>query len=132
MADKGLSVPTIRFNNDVIGIVPNSFSYTAGDGETNVRAASTGGGNAVSIHTENAESKFSVIKFSVYPTLDMISKVRDWKAQIAGNTIDAVERGLNDKDFNVAFKGVSVTNDPDINAGADTVIEIECAGDRLP
>jgi hypothetical protein len=132
MADKALSVPAIRVNNDVIGIVPNSFMYKAGDGETNVRAASTGGGNAVSIHTENAESKFSIIKFSVYPTLDMVSKIRDWKAAVAGNTIDAIERGLNDKDFNVAFKGVSITNDPDINAGADTVIDIEAAGDKLP
>ena len=132
MADKALSVPSIRVNNDVIGIVPNSFMYTAGDGETNVRAASTGGGNAVSVHTENAESKFSTIKFDVYPTLDMISKIRTWKSQIAGNTIDAIEKGLNNKDFNIAFKGVSITNDPEINAGADTVISIEAAGDKLP
>ena len=131
MSERSLSVPAIRVNNDVIGIVPNSFSYTAGDGEVNVRAASTGGGNAGSIHTENAETKYSVIKFSVYPTLDMISRIRDWKANVAGNTIDAIERGLDNKDFNIAFKGISITNDPEIKAGSDTVVEIEAAGDRL-
>lgn len=130
MPEIKLSVPSIRVNNNVIGIVPNTFSYKAGDGEVKVTAASTGGGNAVSVHGQDAETMFSTLKFSVYPTISNISLIRDWKAAVAGNTLDAMQKG-SPKDFGIAFKGLSVTNDPDINAGADTVIDIEMAGDKI-
>ena len=129
---QGLSVPAIKVNNDVIGLVPNTFKYTSGDGDVSVRSASTGGGNARSIHTQDAETMFSKVMFSVYVTTDMIEKVRDWKADIGGNTVEALQRGTGDnQDFSLAFKNMSVTNDPEINAAADGVIEIEMAGDKL-
>ena len=132
MADKTLSVPTIKVNNDVIAIVPNTFTFSAGDGEVNVRAASTGGGNATSVHSENAETMIGKAKFSMYPTVDNIAKIRNWKAAVAENTLEALQAGsAGGKDFSLAYKGMSVTNEPDFNAGADTVIEIEMAGDRI-
>lgn len=131
MSIQAISVPTIKVNNDVIGIVPNSFKYTPGYGEVEVRAASTGGGNAVSVHTENAETKVSNVMFSVYPTTDNISKIRTWKSQVAANTVEAVQRGISGKDFTIAFKGLSVTNDPEIQAASDGVVEVEMAGDQV-
>lgn len=129
---QGLSVPTIKVNNDVIGIVPNTFKYKSGDGEVKVRAASAGGGKAAAVHTQDAETMFSTVNFSVYVTTDMIEKVRDWKASVGGNTVDVLQRGTgSEKDFGIAFKGMSVTNDPDINAAADGVIEVEMAGNKL-
>jgi len=129
---QGLSVPTIKVNNDVIGIVPNTFKYTSGDGETTVRAASTGGGNASAVHTQDAETMVSKVMFNVFVTPDMIERVRDWKSEVGGNTLEALQRGTGDsKDFSIAFIGMSVTNDPEINAAADGVIEIEMAGDKL-
>ncbi len=128
---QAISVPAIQVNNDTIGLVPNTFSYTPGDGETTVRAASTGGGKAKSIHTQDAETMFSKVMFSVYPTTDNISKIRDWKANVAGNTLSAVQRNVGGKDFSLAFKNMSVSNDPDIKAAADGVIEIEMAGDQI-
>ena len=75
---------------------------------------------------------YSTVKFSVYNTTDMIEKVRDWKAEVAGNTVDALQRGTGgNKDFSLAFVSMSVTNDPEINAAADGVIEIEMAGEKL-
>ena len=127
-----LSVPSIKVNNDVIGLVPNTFKYTSGDGEVTVRAGSTGGNNAVSVHTQDAETMYSKVMFSIFATTDNIQKVRDWKAAIAANTVSAVQRGIGtQKDFSLAYKGMSVTNDPEINAAADGVIEIEMAGDKL-
>jgi hypothetical protein len=131
MSNEALSVPTIKVNNDVVAIVPNSFSYKSGDGEVKVRAASTGGGNAVSTHTLDAETMFSTVKFSMLVTPDNMEKIRDWKANFAGNTVEAIQRGINEKDVALAFQGMSVTNDPDINASADGVIEVELAGDKL-
>ena len=131
MSNQAISVPAIQVNNDTIGLVPNTFKYVGGDGDVNVRAASTGGGNAISIHTQDAETMFSKVMFSIYATADNISKIRDWKANVAGNTINAVQRDVGDKDFSLAFKGMSMTNDPEVNASADGVIEIEMAGDRI-
>jgi len=130
---KALSVPTIKVNNDVQAIVPNSFKYKSGDGETKVRAASAGGGNVTAVHTQNAESMFSTLSFSIYPTADNLGRIRDWKDAIGGNTVEAVQRGdsTGDGDIALFFKNMSVTNDPDINAGADGVIEIEMAGDKI-
>lgn len=128
-----LSVPAIKMNNDVIGIVPNSFKYKSGAGEVKVRAASTGGGNAKSVHTQDAETMFSTMSFEIYPTFDNVAHIRDWQDQVQANTLEAMQAGKgSQKDFLVAFKGVSVTNDPDIEAGADTKITIELAGDKLP
>ena len=128
----GLSVPTIKVNNDVIEITPNSFKYTPGAGEVTVRAASTGGGNAVAIHTQNAETMFSKVMFSMPNTGRNIELVRDWKVSIGGNSVDALQRGIGvSKDFREAFRHMSVTNDPEVNAAADGVIEVEMAGDKL-
>ena len=66
MADNiALSVPGITVNNVPIAIVPNSFKYRKGAGETKVRAASTGGGGVNSIHTEDAETKVSYMTFEM-------------------------------------------------------------------
>lgn len=131
MSNQALSVPAIQVNNDTIGLVPNSFSYVTGDGEVTVRAASSGGGNSISVHTQNAETMFSKVMFKVYTTVDNISKIRDWKANVAGNTINVSQRDVGGKDFSLAFAGMSMTNDPDVNASADGEIEIEMAGDQI-
>ena len=131
MSNQAISVPAIQVNNDTIGLVPNTFKYVSGDGEVTVRAASTGGGSAISVHTQDAETMFSKVMFSVYATTDNISKIRDWKNRVAGNTINAVQRDVGGKDFSLAFKDMSMTNDPDVNAAADGVIEIEMAGDKI-
>jgi hypothetical protein len=132
MATKSLSVPAIRVDNDVIGIVPNTFKFTYGAGETNVRAASTGGGNAQSVHSQNAETMFSKVMFSLYPTAENFIRIKNWKTGIANHTLEAMQRDAGVRgDFAEAFKGLSMTNDPDIVAAADGVIEIEMAGDRI-
>lgn len=132
MAEQALSVPTVKVNNDVVTLVPNSFKFSAGDGEVNVRAGSTGGGNATSIHTQDAETMYSMVKFSLHNTTANIERVRDWKARMADNTVEAIQRGIGTaKDFSLAFINMSVENEPDFAAAADGVIEIEMAGDKL-
>jgi hypothetical protein len=132
-AEKSLSVPTIRVNSDVVAIVPNTFSYKEGTGEVTVRTASAGGGNVSAVHTQNAETMFSTCKFNIYPTAANLERIRDWKNDIGGNTVEAIQRGDDEGigDIAIAFKNMSVTNDPDIAAGADTDITIEMAGDKV-
>ena len=131
MALIALSVPTIKVNNDVINIVPNSFKYVSGHGEVTVRAASTGGANAVSVHTQDAETMVSKVMFSLPNTVTNIERVSEWQSHIAGNTVEAIQKAINGKNFAIPFKGMSITNDPDIVAAADGIIDIEMAGDKL-
>lgn len=125
-----LSVPAIRVNNDLIAIVPNSFKYKSGDGEIKVRAGSTGGGGAKAVHSQDAEMMYSSVVFRIFPTINNIEILRTWKAGIAANTIDVLQEGVS-KDLALAFKNMSLTNDPDVEGGADTDIEMMFAGDKL-
>lgn len=124
-----LSVPTVKVNNDILEIVPNSYSYTTGRGTTNVRAASRGGTNSRSIHTKDAESQFSKITFSLFNTKENQAKVAEWQANTGLNTVDHFQIA---DDIAESFQHVSVTNDPDFKAAADAVVAIEMAGDKLP
>ena len=126
-----ISVPAIQVNNDTVGLVPNSYKRTGGYGETTVRAASSGGGNAVAVHTKNAETMFSKVMFQIYVTTDNIRLVDEWKDNGSGNTISASQRDVSSKDFAESFKNMSMTNDPEIPMTADGVIDIEMAGDQI-
>jgi len=132
MFEQALSVPTIKFDNDVISIVPNSFKFTTGAGETKVRSASVGGGNSVTVHGLDAEMQYSVVKFSLMNTINNVNRIKTWKATQGDHTIEALQRGTGGADdFSEAFTNISVTNDPEIVASADGVIEVECAGNKL-
>lgn len=125
MAAITLSVPSVLVNNVPFAIVPNTFEYEPGFGEINVRSASAGGGSAVSVHSENAENKIGMCKFSLFVTDNSRGAVREWKANVAGNVVQAVQNGSSP----VVFEGMSVSNNPTFAATADGVVEIEFKGD---
>ena len=124
-----LSVPTIKVNNDVVPIVPNSYKYTPGDGETKVRAASTGGGGAKAIHTQDAETMCSKVTFQVYPETKEIGLIRVWKQAVGTLT---VQHSQTSDGIAESFQHMSVTNDPEVTASADGILTVEMAGDKLP
>lgn len=123
-----LSVPTVTVNNIPYGIVPNTFEYEPGFGETNVRSASVGGGAAFSVHTEDAENKIGMVKFSMYVTDQSRLAVRDWKSRTGLNAVSAVQVG----GAPIVLEGASMTNNPTFAATADGVVEIEFRGDQMP
>ena len=53
MGNITLSVPTVIVNGETIKIVPNSFTYSGGEGEIKVRSASAGGYQSSSVHSQN-------------------------------------------------------------------------------
>jgi len=123
----GLSVPGISVNNIPISIVPNSYKYKLGKGETTVRAASSGGGAVQSVHTEDAEGKIGMMSFSMYVTEKTEESVSSWKDNVGNNFINAQQPGSAPRNMGNA----SMTNDPDFEASADGVVEIEFQGDPL-
>lgn len=123
-----LSNPTIQVNDDTISIVPNSLSYKRGKGDVNVRAQSSGGGGSSTVVTENAETKVSMVKFSLFLTDANRSLIDTWQENRynGGNTIRFSERGST---IPLSFSNMHVTTDPDYSVGADGSVEIELMGD---
>lgn len=128
MATNALSNPTIQVNDETISIVPNSLTYTRGRGDVSVRAQSAGGNSVETVVTENAETKISMVKFSLYLTdtnLEFISNWQDTRYS-GGSTIRFSERGSASP---LSFTGMNITTDPEYSVGADGVVEVEFMGD---
>jgi len=115
-----LSTPTIVVNNTPVAIKPNSFSYTEGFGERNVRVASAGGSAKETIITENVETQMSMVKFTLYTTTDNINLSRILAANLASNTIEVSDNG-----FTRTFSRAIIVNDFEVSAGVDGEFELE-------
>ena len=124
---KALSVPGIAVNNVPIGIVPNSYKYKLGKGETKVRAASSGGGAVETVHTEDAEGKIGMMSWEMYVTEETEELVAGWKQNTGLNFVSAQQPGSAPRSMGTA----SMTNDPDFEASADGVVEISFEGGQL-
>lgn len=130
MARVALSVPEILVNDEKVSIVPNSFTYDKGEPEINVRSASAGNGASESVHTVDAESAIAEPMFNLYVTNENDDRIRQWKENIGGNVIKAVQRVPNGTDIVLTFPGQSLTNKPSREASADGVVSLEFKGDQ--
>lgn len=115
-----LSTPTIIINNTPLAIKPNSFSYTEGFGERNVRIASAGGSAKETIITENVETQMSMVKFTLYTTTNNVGLARQLAANLDANTIEASDSG-----FTRTFSRAIIVNDFEVSAGVDGEFELE-------
>ncbi len=125
MGDRTLSNPTVEINNIVIGIKPNSVSFKGGKGDFNVRPQSAGGDSITMVTTENAETKKSMVKFSLYNTKPNVDNMLSWQGQ---NSIDGNSIELSDGDFVKPFRNMYLITDPEIALGADGEFEVVFEG----
>ena len=131
MAQRALSNPQVEVNNDAIAIVPNTLMYDAGEGEVNVRAASAGGDNSVSIHTVNAETKISKVMFEVYVTPELDALISEWKRQPSENVIAFSENAGGGTTVTRTFNGMSLMNPVERHPTADGTVSLEFSGDPM-
>lgn len=131
MGNRTLSNPAIRINDDLVEIVPNSLTYTGGEGEVNVRSGSAGSGVSVSVHSENAETQISMVKFSVFLKDDLDGKIRLWKDNVGINVIKMTEGGGRVIPVTRVFKAMSLVNGVERNASSDGVVDLEFKGDTM-
>lgn len=117
---RAIANAAVGVNNTAILIVPNSVVYTEGLGEQNMRAATAGGGSIQVVFSDNAETKFSMVKFKVYNIPDSIALLRSWKTNQDANVVTLTAPG-----FNRTFLNAAITNDYEVALGADTDIEVE-------
>lgn len=123
-----LSNPTIQVNDETIAIVPNSLTYKRGKGDLSVRPQSAGGNSVTNVITENAETKMSMVKFSLYLTDTNRSYIEQWQEAYftGGNTIRFSDRASSQP---LAFSNMNVITDPEYSVGADGSVEVEFMGD---
>jgi len=119
-----LANPTVIVNNSPVSVVPNSVSYTEGFGEQAVRTQSAGGGSVQTVLSNNVETNMSMVKFSIFNTAENIELVRTFKVNSNDNVISITGEGLTR-----SFNNVALTNDYEVNLGADTTIDLEFTGD---
>lgn len=124
MGKEAISVGQLIVNNIVVPYVPNSFKFTEGFGEYNQRAATSGSGTTETVFSENAEGKVSMFSFEIYPTKEGIALARSWKANKSNNVLEYIADGMQ----RTVTSG-AITNDYEVEAGADTTISLEWKGD---
>lgn len=126
MSEIGISTPVVKWQGETLPVLPNSVSYKLGGGERSVRAFSTGGNSAITVHTTNAETLRSELKFGLPNTVKAMDIVARMQQALGGIDIE-----LTDGDLQVAFVGLSLTNDPEIKLSHDGSIDLEFMGDPV-
>ena len=118
-----LSKPTIKINNEPVPIVPNSCTYTEGEGETMTETESVGGGKVQVVTSDSAEDKLSDVKFEMMPTEQNIAKARGWKKNPGGLVIALSEDG-----FSRSISQASLTNNYEVALSSDGKLSLEFSG----
>lgn len=116
---------TILINNEAIQYVPNTFKYTEGKGEYNVRAQTSGGGQSEPVTTRNVETSLSMAEFQLFPTQENINKARLWKENFDQNVIQFYETDVFD---GRTIGSASVVNDYEVEVGQDSTFTLEWKG----
>lgn len=129
MSTQAISVPFVIVNGNKIKIITGSLVYDDGEGEVTVRAVSSGGGGGDTVHTINAESKFSIVKFDLAVTTENDQLVKIWKNNVAANTVEFGQRFSDGTAVAKNYAGMSVVNRLERAASPDGVLSVEFQGD---
>lgn len=114
----------VTINNVPVAIMPNSLVFTEGLGEQNIRAASAGGGQVEQIYSNNIESNFSKVNFSIPATVDNIAAARQWKANRNQNVV-TIQGQTPEGSVTRTFTQAAILNDYEVALGSETDIPIE-------
>lgn len=119
-----LADATFTVNNDVWAVVPNSISFTEGQGEQQIKAASVGGGATEQVFVHDIESNFSTIKVELYSTVDSIEDTKVVKSNLNQNVIQITGR-TPEGSITRTFTQAALLTDPEKALGTDTTIALE-------
>ncbi len=124
---EGLANPAIIVNGVSVAIMPNSFSYTEGRGEQTVKTQTAGGGSVENVFFDNAETKFSMVKFELYNTDVSIELALIWKNNTNLNVIEW-NGGIKSNTVRVV-KGAALTNDYEVELKNEGMLSLEFHGE---
>lgn len=121
-----LSNPVVEINDQSIFIKPNSLSFKKGYGEKKVRSQSAGGSTIDIVSTDDAETKMSMVKFSLLTTNNNIEFYEEWQNVGAGGNV--IRLSEKDGSLSIPFRKMTLTSDNEVATGADGEFEAEFAG----
>ncbi len=130
MASPQLSDVAVEVNDDTIGVEPGTVSYTEGFGEAKVRAASTGGGGTELIFGRDIAEAISMVKFEMPATIPNVELLRGWQASIGVNTVQ-LSASFGGQSFTRTLTEGTVTNNPEVEIGPESTIEVEFKGNPV-
>ena len=113
----------VLVNNDIVGYTADTLAWKDGFGEFAVRNAVVGGGQTEQIFSEDLNTKFGMVKFSMPTTEDNEKNKRAWKVNKNNNVVELV--GPPGTTFTRIFTQASILEDPESNAATDGNIEVE-------
>lgn len=129
MASKEVRVsdPVLLINDQSVLVEPNSVKLVLGYGETKTSSCSRGGGNVVTVVSEDVTTKVGKIKFESPNTVDSIKAGKGWKGNPGGNFVE-LSGSAGGKNFTAYIQAVSVDNDPEFEFGVDGKTSYEMSG----
>lgn len=119
-----VSDAAVQVNNNTVAIIPNTLEYDEGLGEQEVRAASAGGGQIEQIYSNNIETNFSMVKFSIPSTVENIALAREWKTNRNQNLVQLSGR-TPEGNVTRTFSQASLPNNYTVPLTSDGNIELE-------
>jgi hypothetical protein len=124
MSNERLANATLVVNNLATLVIPNSIKFEDGTGEQSMTTQAAG--NTVqTVYADDAETKMSLLSFSLSNTPENIELAKGWKTLKNANAATLSGAG----GFTRAFNNMAVTNKVEFNLGADTNIDIVMMGD---
>lgn len=129
MASKEVRVsdPALSINNESVLVEPNSVKIILGYGETKTSSCSRGGGNIVTVVSEDVTTKVGKVKFECPNTINTIKAGKGWKGNPGGNFIE-LSGSAGGKTFTAYIQSASVDNDPEFEFGVDGKTSYEMSG----
>lgn len=119
-----LTDAAVLVNDEVVAIDPNSLKFKEGFGARTMRSASIGEGKVEQVYANDAESAIGMVSFSLPTTPANIKLVRSWLVLENGNVV-GIAGSTKEGDVTKTFTQAAITNDPEVNVGADGSIEVE-------
>jgi hypothetical protein len=121
-----LANPVVEINDKVIQVKGNSLSFKKGTGEKRVRAQTAGGNSIEVVSTEDAETKMSMVKFTLLSTNENIESYEEW--QSAGDGGNIIRMSEKNSPLSIPFRRMTLISDNEIGVGAEGEFEVEFNG----
>ena len=119
-----LTDAAVLVNDEAVGIIPNSLSFTEGLGEQKIRAVSIGGGATEQVFANDLETNYSMVKFEMPTTPENVTLARSWKTNGNGNVV-AIAGETPEGQLTRTFTQAALTADYEVPIGTEANISIE-------
>lgn len=127
---KAFDNPTLTVNNQLISYVPGSFTFKDGEGEDEVHAQTNGAGITV-VTGSKVETRVGMMKWEMRTDSTNLPLKRIWKSMPDRLVVEAVQVYDDGSQITRTMEFGTMTNDPDVESGAESTFEVELMGPPL-